>query len=164
MKPRIYQKSPDPYYDPTDQLRIESYHKDVLAVPVVMERDLVTDQKALENQRKQLYSNNKYYYDPSVLDHLYEIDGPKNIMHTAVQPIEGTIHSSRKTIPYDELFQRDFVGDIIKHQLKMPHKQDVPVKQIQDVYSRIRQQKNKLVNDKLRDEVLPPIKKEPVAK
>lgn len=84
VKARIYQKSPDPYYDPTDQLRIESYHKDVLAVPVVMERDLVTDQKALDNQRKQLYSNNKYYYDPSVLDHLYEIDGTKNIMHTMV--------------------------------------------------------------------------------
>ncbi len=158
-KQRIYAKSPDPYYDPTDQLRIESYHKDVLAVPVVMERDLVTDQQALENQRKQLYSNNRYYYDPSVLDHVYEIDGPKNIMHTLVQPIEGTIHTQRKTIPYDELFQRNFVDDIVKHQYKMPHKQDVPIKQIQAVYQRIRQQKNKLVADKLKDEVMPALNK-----
>ena len=42
-KQRIYSKDTNPYYDPTEQLRIESYHKDVLAVPVVMERDLVTD-------------------------------------------------------------------------------------------------------------------------
>lgn len=84
-------------------------------MPVVMERDLVTDEKALENQRRQLYSNNKYYYDPSVLDHLYEVDKKDNILNTATLPLIGTIHTHSKTIPYDELHQRNFVTDIINH-------------------------------------------------
>lgn len=74
-KPQIYSKSSDPYYDPTYEARLQTFNKEIEAVPVVLERDLQTDQQALENQRRQLYANkDKYYYDPSVLDHIYEVD------------------------------------------------------------------------------------------
>lgn len=39
-KPQIYSKSTDPYYDPTYEARLQTFAKEIEAVPVVLERDL----------------------------------------------------------------------------------------------------------------------------
>ena len=85
-KPKIYSKDPDAYYNPTEMLKLTPGHKDLYAVPVVMEGSIQNDDnKALEAERKALHSPNSNYYDPEVLSQMYEVEGQLNGLNRPLQ-------------------------------------------------------------------------------
>ena len=128
-------------------------YKDVFTTPIVWERNIKNDNsKAIEAERKALHYGSKSYYNPELLTHEYEVVKNSNLLNHVFKPYEGTVVTGSKNQKYDDVKDDIWTRDVILNQLKIPHRQDIPIKQMRAVDMRLLDQKNKLIAYKLKDD------------